>query len=106
MLAPAPPNAATSQHSGTVAVHGLAQVHSEPPHTLHPNCVCRKLLHRNPDNQRHHAALLEALQLDTGKAEQLDRVAALYDDLGRQFPRSMAVRRLPLDFKVGSSLGV
>ena len=62
--------------------------------------MCRKLLHRNPDNQRHHAALLEALQLDAGNAAQTRRVAALYDELARQFPHSMAVRRLPLDFKV------
>ena len=57
-------------------------------------------MERNPENHRHHAALLVALQLDVRDAQQVQRVAALYDELARKFPRSLAVRRLPLDFKV------
>ena len=68
---------------------------------------CRKLLALNPDNHKYHEGLRAALKLAPDAEgqwsdEQLERLAELYDELAKQYPRSTAVQRIPLDFKVGS----
>lgn len=69
--------------------------------------ICRQLLALNPDNYKYHEGLRTALQLEPeqqGKwsEEQLQGLAELYDELAKQYPRSTAVQRIPLDFKVGA----
>ncbi len=65
----------------------------------------RKLLALNPDNHRYHEGLRAALQLEPNKKgqwseEQLQRLEELYDQLAKQYSRSNAVQRIPLNFKV------
>ena len=56
-------------------------------------------MQRNPDDHRHHEALLRALRLSVGQREEL---VQLYAELAKDHPRSMAVQRIPLDFLVSS----
>ncbi|CAL8463644.1 g3178 [Coccomyxa elongata] len=68
--------------------------------------VYRKLLALNPDNHRYHEGLRAALQLEPDEngqwsEEQLQRLEELYDQLAKQYSRSNAVQRIPLNFKVG-----
>lgn len=74
--------------------------------SLHPKQPCRRLLRRNPDNHAYHHGL-RAVKLgpatQPGQAlseGQLSDLVQLYQELRAEFPRSMAVRRLPLDFLV------
>jgi len=59
----------------------------------------------NPNNYKYHEGLRAALQLEPDKdgqwsKEQLQRLPEIYDELAEQYPRSSAVQRIPLDFKV------
>ena len=57
-------------------------------------------MQRNPDNHQHHERLLQALQLSPSDDSRQADLAKLYADLAERHPRSMAVRRIPLDFLV------
>lgn len=71
----------------------------------------RRLLRRNPDNHAYHHGLRAAKLADAshpGQAlseAQLSDLVQLYQELQAEFPRSMAVRRLPLDFLVRATGG-
>ena len=60
-------------------------------------------MQRNPDDHRHHASLLSALQLSPSDPSQREELVLLYNVLAEDYPRSMAVRRIPLDFLVSLS---
>mmetsp|Transcript_31747 Transcript_31747/g.90154 ORF Transcript_31747/g.90154 Transcript_31747/m.90154 type:complete len:895 (+) Transcript_31747:199-2883(+) len=69
----------------------------------------RELLAQNPDNTKYHEALLRCVGLvpssPGGAWSDQERVelTSLYLQLQEQFPRSIACKRMPLDFLVGSS---
>ena len=65
----------------------------------------RKLLQVNPDNYGYHEALRAALQLPVAadaplSDNQRSELRRVYADLLSAFPKSAAVRRIPLDFLV------
>lgn len=65
----------------------------------------RKLLEVNPDNYKYHEGLRTALQLpatpgDSVDDEQRGQLEKLYAGLSESYPKSAAVRRIPLDFLV------
>lgn len=63
------------------------------------------MLQFNPDNYKYHHGLRQALNLTpdaNGKLTdgQREQLTQLYDGLQKQYSRSSAARRIPLDFKV------
>lgn len=74
----------------------------------------RSLIATNPEHYGYHAGLQAALALPQAAAggaaaptseEQRGRLAAVYAELQTEHPRSSAVRRMPLDFLVGTVRG-
>lgn len=66
----------------------------------------RDLVSINPDNHDYHYGLRNAMQLEnqdgsTLSSEQQDKMAKLYDELSKEFPKSDATQRLPLTFITG-----
>ncbi len=67
--------------------------------------TCRQLLNWTPDNQQYHQGLQQALDLVPAASQPLSsgqytELQSLYAELQQLFPRSNAVRRIPLDFLV------
>ena len=65
------------------------------------------MLQFNPDNYKYHQGLRQALNLlpdcqMQGRVsdDQREQLTLLYNGLQKQYPRSSAARRIPLDFKV------
>ncbi|XP_051147846.1 N-terminal acetyltransferase A complex auxiliary subunit NAA15 [Andrographis paniculata] len=62
----------------------------------------RKLLLMNPDNYRYYEGLQRCMRLYSANgqysADEVDRLEALYLSLGKEYSRSSAVKRIPLDF--------
>ena len=59
----------------------------------------------NPNNHKYHDGLRTALQLQPdAQGQWTDQqrwlLTLLYDELAQQHPKSSAIRRMPLDFKV------
>ena len=65
----------------------------------------RTLIELNPDTLEYHAGLRAALGLGGDQAALSDdgvaRLVSVYAELAKQYPRSSAVKRLPLDFLRG-----
>ncbi|KAG8379893.1 hypothetical protein BUALT_Bualt07G0136600 [Buddleja alternifolia] len=62
----------------------------------------RTLLSMNPDNYRYYEGLQRCMGLYSSNgqysSDQIDRLEALYESLSKQYSRSSAVKRIPLDF--------
>jgi len=69
----------------------------------------RRLLVINPDNLAYHKGLQASLgfpmetAIDQMSEEEMKRFKELYEDLEKQFPKSDAVKRIPLSFLHGES---
>ncbi|KAK9808522.1 hypothetical protein WJX73_004343 [Symbiochloris irregularis] len=66
----------------------------------------RELLAITPDNYRYHEGLRASMQVPVDSCapltgDQRSRLQSLYAELAETFPRSAAVRRIPLDFLEG-----
>ncbi|KAL2455833.1 tetratricopeptide repeat (TPR)-containing protein [Forsythia ovata] len=65
----------------------------------------RVLLSMNPDNYRYYEGLQRCMGLNSENcqysSDQIDRLEALYESLSKQYSRSSAVKRIPLDFLSG-----
>lgn len=71
--------------------------------------VYRGLLMLNPDNYEYFAGLQSCLGLQPGpdggySAGKVEKLVPLYEELRRAFPKSSAIKRLPLDFLDGGAL--
>ena len=60
--------------------------------------VYRVLIDRNQENRGYYAGLAAALQLNESQPQKL---AEMYKDMSKKFPRADAPRRIPLDFLEG-----
>ncbi|KAL2243403.1 N-terminal acetyltransferase A complex auxiliary subunit NAA15 [Sesamum indicum] len=62
----------------------------------------KKLLSMNPDNYRYYEGLQRCMGLYSANGQyspdEIDRLEALYVSLSKQYSRSSAVKRIPLDF--------
>ncbi|KAH6756597.1 tetratricopeptide repeat protein [Perilla frutescens var. hirtella] len=62
----------------------------------------KKLLSMNPDNYRYYDGLQRCMGLYSANgqysSEEIDRLESLYTSLSKQYTRSSAVKRIPLDF--------
>ncbi|KAK4428066.1 N-terminal acetyltransferase A complex auxiliary subunit NAA15 [Sesamum alatum] len=62
----------------------------------------KKLLSMNPDNYRYYEGLQRCMGLYSANGQyspdEIDRLEALYISLSKQYSRSSAVKRIPLDF--------
>ncbi|KAL0415289.1 UNVERIFIED_CONTAM: N-terminal acetyltransferase A complex auxiliary subunit NAA15 [Sesamum latifolium] len=62
----------------------------------------KKLLSMNPDNYRYYEGLQRCMGLYSANGQhspdEIDRLEALYASLSKQYSRSSAVKRIPLDF--------
>ncbi|KAL2539245.1 tetratricopeptide repeat (TPR)-containing protein [Abeliophyllum distichum] len=65
----------------------------------------RVLLSMNPDNYRYYEGLQRCMGLNSENcqysSDQIVRLEALYESLSKQYSRSSAVKRIPLDFLSG-----
>ncbi|XP_073048390.1 N-terminal acetyltransferase A complex auxiliary subunit NAA15-like [Primulina eburnea] len=70
----------------------------------------RILLSMNPDNYRYYEGLQRCMQLysENGQysSEDIYRLEALYESMSKQYSRSSAVKRIPLDFLSGEKFRV
>lgn len=64
--------------------------------------IYKMLLSMNPDNYRYYEGLQKCLRLYSESCQysfdEVDKLESLYKSLGQQYPRSSAVKRIPLDF--------
>lgn len=73
------------------------------------SACCRELIGTNPDNTKYHDALLQAMGLiasagGSWNQEERAKLSSLYHELQEAYPRSLACKRVPLDFKVRRGL--